>query len=211
MNRAIYLLVLPFALSACPKQGELTAAEAQESVQQASASTQAENLASVSVDISTNFTIGGAVQNAATELKSFLDKYPDSLYAWSNLGVVRFQQGKLPEAKQSAEKLQRLDPFDPGIQIEVRQVSAETGAQVLRSLEDGKRAYVANSGSANVSIIDLEKRMVIGNVRVGSAPGLARVSPDGSTVVVSNRGDNTVSMIDAKTLRVRTTLPICQS
>ena len=29
----------------------------------------------------------------------------------------------------------------PAIQIEVRQVRAETGAQVLRSLEDGKRAY----------------------------------------------------------------------
>jgi tetratricopeptide (TPR) repeat protein len=49
--------------------------------------------------------------------------------------------GKLREANQSAEKLERLDPFDPGIQIEVRQVNAETGAQVLRSLEDGKRAY----------------------------------------------------------------------
>ena len=63
---------------------------------------------------------------------------------------------------------------------------------------------------ANVSVIDLEKRLVIGNVRVGASPGLARVSPDGSTVVVSNRGDNTVSLIDAKFLRVRATLPVCQ-
>jgi YVTN family beta-propeller protein len=75
--------------------------------------------------------------------------------------------------------------------------------------EDGKRAYVANSGSANVSVIDLEKHVVLGNVRVGSAPGLARVSPDGATVVVSNRSDNTVSLIDAKLLRVRATLPVC--
>ncbi len=52
--------------------------------------------------------------------------------------------------------------------------------------------------------------MVVGNVHVGASPGLARVSPDGSTVVVSNRGDNTVSVIDAKALRVRTTLPVCQ-
>jgi YVTN family beta-propeller protein len=44
---------------------------------------------------------------------------------------------------------------------------------------------------------------------VGSAPGLARVSPDGSVVVVSNRGDNTVSLIDTKLLRVRDTLPVC--
>jgi YVTN family beta-propeller protein len=52
--------------------------------------------------------------------------------------------------------------------------------------------------------------MVIGNVRVGAAPGMARLSPDGSTVVVSNRGDNTVSVIDAKSLRVRATLPVCR-
>jgi len=51
---------------------------------------------------------------------------------------------------------------------------------------------------------------VLGNVRVGSAPGLARVSPDGATVMVSNRGDNTVSVIDTKLLRVRSTLPVCR-
>lgn len=70
MKRAFGLLVLPLALSACPKKGELTAAEAEESVRQASASTQAESLASASIDISTNFTIGGAVESAATELKA---------------------------------------------------------------------------------------------------------------------------------------------
>jgi YVTN family beta-propeller protein len=45
---------------------------------------------------------------------------------------------------------------------------------------------------------------------VGASPGRARVTPDGSTIVVSNRGDNTVSLIDAKFLRVRATLPVCQ-
>ncbi len=86
-----------------------------------------------------------------------------------------------------------------------------TGGHILsmsRKMVDA--AYVANSGSANVSVIDLDKRIVLGNVRVGSAPGLARVSPDGETVVVSNRADNTVSLIDAKQLRVRATLPVCQ-
>jgi YVTN family beta-propeller protein len=39
---------------------------------------------------------------------------------------------------------------------------------------------------------------------------MARVSPDGASVVVSNRGDNTVSIIDAKQLTVRATLPVCQ-
>ena len=75
MNRALYLVALPltFVLAGCPKEGELTSAEAQEALQQASASSQAENLTAASVDISTNFTIGGALEKAAEELKSFVD------------------------------------------------------------------------------------------------------------------------------------------
>lgn len=72
MKRAFSLLVLPIALSGCPKEGQLTAAEAQESLQEAAASSQAEGLAAASVDISTNFTIGGAVEQAASELKTFV-------------------------------------------------------------------------------------------------------------------------------------------
>jgi len=76
MNRALCLLAalpLTFTLTGCPKEAELTSAEAQESLQQASASSQAENLAAASVDISTNFTIGGALEKAAGELKAFID------------------------------------------------------------------------------------------------------------------------------------------
>ena len=55
--------------------------------------------------------------------------------------AAALKAGNLRAANAAAEKLSRLDPFDPAIQIEVRQVYAETGAQVMRSLEDGKRAY----------------------------------------------------------------------
>jgi len=74
MNRVLPVLALPlvFLLTGCPKESELTAAEAQESLQQAAASSQAENLAAASVDISTNFSIGGAVEQAAGELKTFV-------------------------------------------------------------------------------------------------------------------------------------------
>jgi len=76
MNRTLCLLAalpLTLTLTGCPKEGELTSAEAQEALQQASASSQAENLAAASVDISTNFTIGGALEKAAGELKTFID------------------------------------------------------------------------------------------------------------------------------------------
>jgi len=75
MNRTLCLLAVPLVvtLTGCPKERELTAAEAQESLQQASASCQAENLAAASVDISTNFTIGGALEKAAGELQTFVN------------------------------------------------------------------------------------------------------------------------------------------
>ncbi len=68
--------VLPVALAACPNnkkdEDRLTLAEASEAVTEISFASQAENLTSASVEISTNFTIGKAVQNAAQEIKTFV-------------------------------------------------------------------------------------------------------------------------------------------
>ena len=93
----------------------------------------------------------------------------------------------------------------------VATIGVHAGPYFIDVSQDGKRAYVANSESANVSRASIWKsELVLGNIRVGASPGLARVSPDGATVVVSNRGDNTVSLIDAAQLKVRSTIPICQ-
>ena len=76
--------------------------------------------------------------------------------------------GSLQQANESAERLQVLDPFDPGIQIELRQVRAETGAQVLRFLEDGKRAYAfgdrtgARTAFEHVLELDAENEAALG-------------------------------------------------
>src|SRR5207245_2384828 len=67
-----------------------------------------------------------------------------------------------------------------------------------------------NSGSANVSVLDLARRKAIATLATGGKPGVARVSPDGKTVVASNFSDNTVTIIDADALRVRATVPVCE-
>lgn len=72
MRTKLLVLALPLLVTACPREQPLTADEAQTSVEEASLATQAEGLTSASVDISTNFTIGGAVQTAAQELKTFI-------------------------------------------------------------------------------------------------------------------------------------------
>ncbi|MGA2439167.1 MAG: beta-propeller fold lactonase family protein [Acidobacteriaceae bacterium] len=58
----------------------------------------------------------------------------------------------------------------------------------------GRRAYVANSGSNTVSVIDLARRREIGVVGTGEQPGLARISPDMRSLVVTNRGGGSVSI-----------------
>jgi len=51
--------------------------------------------------------------------------------------------------------------------------------------------------------------VLITTVRVGAYPVKAVVAPDGNTVLVSNRGDGTVSLFDSNRLVVRATLPVC--
>jgi len=51
---------------------------------------------------------------AAADYQKMLKAHPDSLYAWSNLGVARFQQGHLEEARAAfltAHKLNASDVF----------------------------------------------------------------------------------------------------
>jgi YVTN family beta-propeller protein len=59
---------------------------------------------------------------------------------------------------------------------------------------DGKRAYVPNSGSNTVSVLDLEARRQIGVAATGEGPGVARVSPDNRTLVVTNGHAGSVSV-----------------
>ncbi len=49
---------------------------------------------------------------AAAKYQTIIDKYPESLYAWSNLGVVRSQEGKLQEAMKALQQAVKLSPND---------------------------------------------------------------------------------------------------
>ncbi len=50
--------------------------------------------------------------DAATRYQTILNVYPDSLYALSNLAVVRFQQTKYPQAEDYLKKAVKLAPQD---------------------------------------------------------------------------------------------------
>ncbi|HEY6491375.1 MAG: YncE family protein [Terracidiphilus sp.] len=74
---------------------------------------------------------------------------------------------------------------------------------------DGAFAYVANSVSNNVSVLDLKARREVGAIGTGEEPAAVRVAPDGKTLVVANRRGNSVSLIDPATRRVRAVFAGC--
>lgn len=69
-------------------------------------------------------------------------------------------------------------------------------------------AYIANSYSDSVWVIDTANNGVHAIVRVGGGPYGVAVQPDGDHVYVTNQADNSVSVIDATTNTVSVTIPL---
>jgi tetratricopeptide (TPR) repeat protein len=71
------------------------------------------------------------------------------------------EAGRLVDASRSARELARLDPFDPAVQIELRQVRAAVGSEVMRHVEEGRRAYAGGerelAAASFRSVLELEE------------------------------------------------------
>lgn len=72
---------------------------------------------------------------------------------------------------------------------------------------DGSRLYVALHLADRVRVFDLDGT-IVGDVASGRRPAQIALSPDGRTLVVANRGDGTLSLIDTATLRERSRLDL---
>lgn len=76
LGSVVALVALPIALSGCPRDKQTTdsfaTGEAQQALEESAVESQAEALSTDIVELSTNFTIGDAVQAAAQELRDFV-------------------------------------------------------------------------------------------------------------------------------------------
>ena len=70
------------------------------------------------------------------------------------------------------------------------------------------RAYVANNGSADISVIDTASNTVVATVPMGEEPIDVAVTPDGARAYVTNFGGTTVSVINTATNTVVATVPV---
>src|SRR5207245_11684505 len=74
---------------------------------------------------------------------------------------------------------------------------------------DGKRAYVANSGSANLSVIDLEQRKVLKYIPTGNVSNLERLTPDGKHTIAALRDEDPIAVVDTDKMAVRGKGKVC--
>jgi YVTN family beta-propeller protein len=64
---------------------------------------------------------------------------------------------------------------------------------------DGETLYLANTGSNDVSVIDLNTNHGVAHIAVGANPRGIAITPDGSRIFVNNVLDGTLSVIDTET------------
>jgi YVTN family beta-propeller protein len=61
----------------------------------------------------------------------------------------------------------------------------------------GRRAFVANSGSNTISVIDLAARRTVAHVATAGQPGSALIAPDGRTLVVTLPDSGSIALFAA--------------
>jgi YVTN family beta-propeller protein len=70
------------------------------------------------------------------------------------------------------------------------------------------RIVQTNSAGDNVHIIDAVTNKVVGEVKGIEAPHGVATAPDGSKIYISEQADNTVTVVDGKTLQVTKRIPL---
>ncbi len=69
-------------------------------------------------------------------------------------------------------------------------------------------AYITNTNSNTVSVINVVNNKVTATISVGDSPNAVEVSPDGTKVYVSNLNGRTVSIINTATNTVAATITV---
>ena len=69
-------------------------------------------------------------------------------------------------------------------------------------------AYITNAGSDNVSVIDIDRNVVVATIPVGISPQGVAVNATGTRIYVGNAGSDSVSVIDAAKNAVIATIAV---
>ena len=90
----------------------------------------------------------------------------------------------------------------------VATVPAGVNPAIVTFTPDGTRAYVANQGSNDVTVINTATNTVVTTIPVGTQATGVVITPDGTFAYVTNTAGNTVSVINTATNTIVATLPV---
>lgn len=69
---------------------------------------------------------------------------------------------------------------------------------------DKTKCFVANIGSGSISAIDLKEMNLIKNIQTGRGSEGIDITPDGNEIWVTNRAEDSIAVVDVKTLEMKT-------
>lgn len=98
-----------------------------------------------------------------------------------------------------------------GLLTKLREVAVGQEPRSVALLLNKPWAYIANTVSHSVSVIDVNDYSTIATIEVGTEPYALAASPNGSFVYVANANSNSVSVIDTGTNAVVATVPVGRS
>src|SRR5262249_4570748 len=98
-----------------------------------------------------------------------------------------------------------------GTLLKVKELGVGLEPRSVALLPQGTKAYVANTVSGTVSVIDLNSCVTLATIGVGTEPWAVATTPNGSRVYVANANSTSVSVIDTATDSVSTTISVGRS
>lgn len=177
------LVVSAFALAGCPAEEELTVAEAQQAVEESTVASEASNVAEGTVELTTSFTLGGAVEDAAEEIRAFVTTELPCAEVTRDAGTVTIAYGVNGECLWHGRTI-------TGTHAVTVSRSADNDVLVHHEWDSLSNGRVEVSGSADVTWdLDAKTRHVVHEL------DWTRIK-DGKTG--TGTGDRTQSAIDGK-------------
>ena len=98
-----------------------------------------------------------------------------------------------------------------GLLTKLVEVAVGFEPRSVATLVDKPWAYIANTVSGTVSVIDLENYTTVATIEVGTEPWAVVASPNGRFVYVANANDNAVQVIDTGSNSIVATIPVGRS
>jgi YVTN family beta-propeller protein len=155
------------------------------------------------------------VGNSASQAVEVIDTSTNSLVATVPIGAVYDVPGLAisPDGARLyvitwTQDVLVIDTAARKVAATVRAGKVGSGAVGLAMSADGKRLYVGNTNTYNVSMIDTATRQVVATAHTSSNPGYVALSPDSQRVYVASRERSSITILDAVTLQYVATIPV---